>query len=208
VLLINPPWLSKDENIWNGVKSAMPPLGLLSIAAYAESKGYVVRVIDVHIEKYTAAELIEKLKIAQPKFVGMGVMTATSNAANQIARIVKKTIANCTVVFGGVHPEAMPEETLCNSAVDIVVRGDGEETFLSILQGKPLEAIRGISYRKGTTVVHNPASAVEMDLDKYPFPAYHLVPMHKYYPAIGAYKRLPAINMLMTRGCPEPASRI
>ena len=62
--------------------------------------------IDVHIEKYTAAELIEKLKIAQPKFVGMGVMTATSNAANQIARIVKKTIANCTVVFGGVHPEA------------------------------------------------------------------------------------------------------
>ena len=202
VLLINPPWLSKDENIWNGVKSAMPPLGLLSIAAYAESKGYVVRVIDVHIEKYTAAELIEKLKIAQPKFVGMGVMTATSNAANQIARIVKKTIANCTVVFGGVHPEAMPEETLCNSAVDIVVRGDGEETFLSILQGKPLEAIRGISYRKGTTVVHNPASAVEMDLDKYPFPAYHLVPMHKYYPAIGAYKRLPAINMLMTRGCP------
>ncbi len=202
MLLINPPWLSKDENIWNGVKSAMPPLGLLSIAAYAESKGYVVRVIDVHIEKYTAAELVEKLKVAQPKFVGMGVMTATSNAANQIARIVKRTVPNCTVVFGGVHPEAMPEETLCNSAVDIVVRGDGEETFLSILQGKPLETIRGISYRKGTTVVHNPASTVEMNLDKYPFPAYHLVPMDKYYPAIGAYKRLPAINMLMTRGCP------
>ena len=66
------------------MKSAMPPLGLLSIAAYAKSKGYVVRVIDVHIEKYTAAELIEKLKIAQPKFVGMGVMTATSNAANRL----------------------------------------------------------------------------------------------------------------------------
>src|SRR5262252_9841179 len=85
VLLINPPWLSKDENIWHGVKSAMPPLGLLSIAAYVESKGYCVRVIDVHIEKYTAAELIEKLTVAQPRFVGMGVMTATSNAANQIA---------------------------------------------------------------------------------------------------------------------------
>ena len=202
VLLINPPWLSKDENIWHGVKSAMPPLGLLSIAAYVESEGYCVRVIDVHIEKHTAAELIEKLKVAQPKFVGMGVMTATSNAANQIARIVKNTVPDCTVVFGGVHPEAMPAETLCNSAVDIVVRGDGEETFLSILQGKSLDTIRGISYRKGTTVVHNPASTVEMNLDKYPFPAYHLVPMDKYYPAIGAYKRLPAINMLMTRGCP------
>ena len=107
-MLINPPWLSKDENIWHGVKSAMPPLGLLSVAAYVESKGYCVRVIDVHIEKHTAAELIEKLKAAQPKFVGMGVMTATSNAANQIARIVKDTVPGCTVVFGGVHPEAMP----------------------------------------------------------------------------------------------------
>lgn len=202
VLLINPPWLSKDENIWNGVKSAMPPLGLLSIAAYVESKGYCVRVIDVHIEKFTAGELVEKLKVAQPKFVGMGVMTATSNAANQIARIVKNTVPDCTVVFGGVHPEAMPAETLCNSGVDIVVRGDGEETFLSILQGEPLDTIRGISYRRGTTVVHNPSVTVEMNLDKYPFPAYHLVPMDKYYPAIGAYKRLPAINMLMTRGCP------
>jgi hypothetical protein len=75
--LINPPWLSKDENIWHGVKSAMPPLGLLSIAAYVESKGYCVRVIDVHIEKFTAGELVEKLQVAQPKFVGMGVMTAT-----------------------------------------------------------------------------------------------------------------------------------
>ena len=73
----------------------------------------------------------------------MGVMTATSNAANQIARIVKDTVPGCTVVFGGVHPEAMPAETLCNSAVDIVVRGDGEETFLSILQGEPLDTIRG-----------------------------------------------------------------
>src|SRR5262249_43111099 len=178
------------------------PLGLLSVAAYVETKGYCVRVIDVHIEKYTAAELIEKLKVARPRFVGMSVMTATSNAANQIARIVKNTVPNCTVVFGGVHPEAMPAETLCNSALDIVVRGDGEETFLSIIEGKPWETITGISYRKGTTVVHNPASSVEMDLDKYPFPAYHLVPMDKYYPAIGAYKRLPAINMLMTRGCP------
>ena len=131
----------------------------------------------------------------------MGVMTATSNAANQIAGIVKKTIANCTVVFGGVHPEVMPEETLCNSAVDIVVRGDGEETFLWILQASPWKPSGAFPIERAT-MVHNPGSAVEMDIDKYPFPAYHLVSMHKYYPAIGAYERLPAINMLMTRGCP------
>jgi hypothetical protein len=128
-LMINPPWLSKDENIWHGVKSAMPPLGLLSVAAYVETKGYCVRVIDVHIEKYAAAELMEKLKVARPRFVGMSVMTATSNGANQIARIVKKTVPDCTVVFGGVHPEAMPAETLCNSAYRRTRRRRGNLPF-------------------------------------------------------------------------------
>jgi len=39
-------------------------------------------------------------------------------------------------------------------------------------------------------------------LDKYPFPVYHLVDFKNYFPAVGSYRNLPAINMLMTRGCP------
>jgi len=44
--LINPPWLCKDESIWNGVRSAMPSLGLLSIASCIESNGFNVKVSD------------------------------------------------------------------------------------------------------------------------------------------------------------------
>ncbi|MGK5089834.1 radical SAM protein [Bdellovibrionota bacterium FG-2] len=202
VLMINPPWISKDENIWHGVKSAMPPLGLLSVAAYIESKGHKVAVIDVHVEKLSVAQLSKQILAAQPRIVGISVMTATANAANQIARIVKETVPGCLVVFGGVHPEAVPAETLCNSAVDVVVRGDGEEPFLSLVRNEPFGTISGISFRQGLNVIHNPCATVDSNLDQYPFPAYHLVPMEKYYPAIGAYKHLPAINMLMTRGCP------
>jgi radical SAM superfamily enzyme YgiQ (UPF0313 family) len=32
--------------------------------------------------------------------------------------------------------------------------------------------------------------------------AYHLLPMSKYYPAVGSYKRLPAVSMVTSRGCP------
>ena len=53
VLLINPPWISKDESIWNGVRSAMPPLGLLSIASYLESFGFHPKFIDIHVEKFS-----------------------------------------------------------------------------------------------------------------------------------------------------------
>lgn len=201
-LLINPPWISKDENIWHGIKSAMPPLGLLSVAAYTESKGHSVQVIDVHVEKLSTEEVAQRIKALQPRVVGLSVVTATANAAHAIARLVKEQVPDCLVVFGGVHPEAMPAEVLCNRAVDVVVRGDGEETFLELVEQVPLAQVAGISYREGQDVIHNRPRAMEMNLDKYPFPAYHLVPMEKYYPAIGAYKRLPAINMVMTRGCP------
>lgn len=51
VLLINPPWLTKDGNIRHGVKSTAPPLGLLYVAAFAESKGKSVHVMDVNAEQ-------------------------------------------------------------------------------------------------------------------------------------------------------------
>ncbi|UCE59383.1 MAG: cobalamin-dependent protein [Phycisphaerales bacterium] len=202
ILLINPPWVSKDQNVWHGIKGAMPPLGLLSIAAYLQRKGHSVRIIDLHIERWSIDRFRVELQTCEPRHVGISVMTSTAIAANRIARVVKEVHPNCVVVVGGVHAEAMPAECLRNSAIDAAVRGDGELTFEKIVAGEPFEQIRGISFRRGNRAVHNPAAEVIKDLDSLPMPAYDLVPMKKYFPTIGAYRRLPAINMLMTRGCP------
>lgn len=202
VLLINPPWISKEDNIWNGIKAAMPPLSLLSIAAFLEQQGVSVQILDVHVEKLSVEQVREVVRRVDPAWVGMTVMTATSVASHQISRIVKEACPDAAVVFGGVHAEALPFETLSNSAVDYVVRGDGEFTFHKMVTGVDPTTLNGVSWRNGSSVVNNPPVEVNMDLDQYPRPAYHLVPMHMYYPTIGAYKKLPAINMLMTRGCP------
>ncbi|MBQ28060.1 MAG: hypothetical protein CMH81_08005 [Nitrospiraceae bacterium] len=202
VLFINPPWVSKTQNIRSGMKHAMPPLSILSIAAYLESQGRQVQVLDAHVERLIDHEVCDAIRRANPKWVGVTVLTATSITAHRIARLVKSTCPDCQVVFGGVHAEAVPEETLANSSVDFVVRGDGEEVFLNLLHAEDPRTVNGICYREGTSVTYNSPAEVIMDLDKYPRAAYHLVPMHLYYPAIGAYKNLPAINMMMTRGCP------
>ncbi len=202
VLLINPPWINKHESIWHGIKGAMPPLGLLSIGAYAEQQGLRVRAFDLHVERWDIAQFREALRWISPAYAGISLMTATAIAGNRIARVVKEVHPDCTVVVGGVHAEAMPTECLKNEAIDVVVRGDGEKTFARIASGEPIENISGVSYRRGFEAMHNPPAEVIMNLDELPTPAYHLVPMEKYYPAIGAYRRLPAINMLMTRGCP------
>lgn len=202
ILLINPPWITRDDNIWHGIKGAMPPLSLLSIGAVLEEEGFEVSVLDAHVDQLTESGIAGEIFRLKPSVVGITMMTSTAIASHRIAQIVKSVDPKIKVVVGGVHVDALPDEALCNEAIDYAVRGDGEYTLLEICQGRDLEEIKGLSYRKEGRVVHNPSRPTLMDLGQLPRYAYHLVPMHKYYPAVGAYRKLPAINMLMTRGCP------
>lgn len=202
VLLVNPPWITRDNNIWHGIKGAMPPLSLLSIGAVLERAGFSVKILDAHVDRLSEAEIAREIAAVQPSFLGITMMTSTAIASHRIAQIAKEGDSNITVVVGGVHADALPDETLRNRSIDFVVRADGEYTMLEICQRKDPSTITGASYRADGRVVHNPSRPVLMDLGQLPQYAYHLVPMHKYYPAVGAYRKLPAINMLMTRGCP------
>ncbi|MFH1777642.1 MAG: radical SAM protein [Candidatus Omnitrophota bacterium] len=214
VCLINPPWITKDEDIWHGIKATMPPLSLLSIAAYLEAKGRNVAIIDVHAEQLSIKELKERIARLKPKIVGITVMTATAIQANLIAQLTKKIDSSILIVMGGVHAEVLPEECLSNNSVDVVVCGDGEVTFYNlctaVCNAAAYQELHGISYKiiKNNKIhfIHNPPADFIKDLSQLPMASYHLVPMHRYRPTIGAYRRLPAINMLMTRGCPGKCS--
>ena len=205
ILLINPPWITKDGNIWHGVKSTSPPLGLLYVAAFAERAGHHVRVMDVNAEELQFDDIEAALREQQPSWVGLTAVTAQIKSAHRIAEIVKRVSQDTKVVIGGVHATALPEEVLRDDNVDYIIRDEGEHSFCALLAGEPLESVGGLSYRSGHAlqpVAHNrPTTPIE-DLDSLPTPAYHLVPFERYKPAVGAYRRLPAINMTMTRGCP------
>lgn len=202
VVLVNPPWITKDKTVWHGIKGAMPPLSLLSIGAVLEKAGFEVIIIDAHLLNMSESDVSKAIVDAQPLFVGITMMTSTAITAHQVARISKQVDKTIRVVVGGVHPDALPEETLRNRDIDYVVRGDGEFAMLELAQGLPDEQIKGLCYRRNDRPVLNPARPALMDLDELPPYAYHLIPMGKYYPAVGAYRKLPAISMLMTRGCP------
>lgn len=200
LLLVYPPWAVLGAR--GMLQNNLPPLGILSIASYAESKGYRVGILDVHAGRLNDLEVAERIRAARPRHLGITVLTNMCIPAHQIARMAKEIVPDCKIVVGGVHAEAMPEEMLKNSAIDAVGRGDGEETTIEILQGKPFAEIKGLSWRRDGQVVHNLPRPVEMNLDRYPFPAYHMVDFRQYFPAVGSYRSLPAVNMLMTRGCP------
>ena len=200
IALIYPPWAVLDGR--SILQNSLPPLGILSIASYLESKGYSVLVYDLHGEKLEDVDLRVRLRRDRPRFVGISVLTNMCIPAHKIARICKEELPDSPVIAGGVHAEALPERMLRNTAIDFIVRGDGEETMLEIVEGEERSNITGLSYRENGTIHHNGPRSVEKDLDSFPLPAYHLVDFDYYFPAAGSYRNLPAINMLMTRGCP------
>lgn len=202
VLLINPSWGYDKGNIWKRVSSCMPPLGLASIGAYLESKGLKVKIVDMQAKRLTPEELPPFIDGERPSFIGITATTMTISNAYAIVKILKELFPGSKIVLGGVHPTVLPDEVLGNSNVDYCIRGEGEETIWELIEDREPHGILGLSYRMDTEFIHNPPRPPLLDLDNLPPPAYHLLPMDRYYPALGSYKRLPAMSMMATRGCP------
>ncbi len=202
VCLINPPWITRQGNIWTNIKSTMPPLGLLYIASVLEKANIHVDVIDFQALGLDLDQIEEKIQNLQYDYYGITSTTSIVKKGYLIAGFIKKFHPSATVVLGGIHATSLPEEPLKDPNIDYVVRGEGEEAFLKLVQGVPAKGIPGISYKEDGESRHIQPNGIIQDLDALPFPAYPKLDLKLYRPAVGAYKRLPAINMLTTRGCP------
>ena len=204
LLLINSFWGFNKKNIWKEISGTLPPLGLASIAALVREKGFGVKIIDMQAEKMDLYGLADFLKgISQPRFVGISATTLSINNAYKISSVMKKVFPNTKVVFGGHHPTALSDEVINKNEIDIVVRGEGEITMEELLKGSPLNEIDGIVYKdKNGKIIFNKERKFIEDINILPIPAYDLLPMDKYCPSMGSYKRLPAVSMIVSRGCP------
>ncbi len=218
ILLISPPWYRMF-----GQQLAKSPLGLCYIAAVLEKNGYKVSIYNADYKKAlsvmsdvkTTAKYDEYLRILKdirhplwqevgaviseqaPDLVGISVTTAKYGSAINVSKLVKDFDSNISVVWGGVHPTILPDETISNKDVDIVVRGEGEYTFLELAKNpNRLDTVLGITYKDQGKIVHNPDRPLIENLDSLPFPARHLLlGKENYYPdAFG--------NIFASRGCP------
>jgi anaerobic magnesium-protoporphyrin IX monomethyl ester cyclase len=196
IALINP-------NLQTGYRQ--PPMGLALIAAVLEKAGYPVTIIDANALNLSQESIIEQVKGAD--IIGLTAMTPSINITLETARHLKQAYPEVPVILGGAHATLLPEETLANApGIDIIIRGEGEEIILELLHAleseHPLNEISGISFRKNGKIVSNrPASGI-IDLNKLPFPAYHLLPVHQYKPHPPHGRASPFAVMITSRGCP------
>ena len=206
VLLINPPWeqLSEDVRKKYKIENLMPSLGLGYIAAMLERNGLEVTILDANIEGISPGKLASYLQQQgwRAQHIGITATSHTITTALAMASACKEAMPASKVTLGGVHPTILPEETLSREAVDFVVRGEGEFSYLELVTGRKIQDIEGLSYKRDGGQCHNPLRARIADLDQLPSPAFHLMPIHKFRPTIGTYRRLPVMGVVGSRGCP------
>lgn len=207
VLLVNPPQAFRRESIWNKIMGCTPPLGLALLGAVLERAGLRASVLDGNAEMLGDDDLQHRLAQikaagAAPRWVGVTASTNTFGAAARFSRVAREVFPDAKLVFGGVHASIFPEEALGTAGGDFVVRGEGEAALLALVRGEDPRRISGLAFREGDCVVRTPERAPLADLDTLPIPAYHLLPMQRYRPALGSYRRLPAIGIVISRGCP------
>ena len=219
ILLINPPWYRLF-----GFNSIFSPLGLCYIAAVLEKHGYDVSIynadynsstyliseydITANYKKYQQTlkninntiwrEINRVIRNISPDFVGISVTTPKYGSALNISKLVKNFNPDIPVIWGGPHPTILPDDTIKNRNVDIIVRGEGEYTFRDLIENfnRP-NKVDGITYKKRGRIIHNKNRPLISNLDRLPFPARHLILGKDNYPpeAFG--------NVFASRGCPH-----
>lgn len=189
----------------------MEPNGLLYLATYARQHGFEVDVLyESPKTRFSVEHAAERAIHGEYDVVGVTAMTPTLPRALAILRAVRAARPAATTVLGGYHATTAHDRVLARHAeVDVAVRGEGELTFLELLQqvaaGNSLAGVAGLSFREAGRVVVNELRPAIRDLDTLPVPRRDLGPgpdefIHFY--DVDAGRRVARANVTSSRGCP------
>jgi radical SAM superfamily enzyme YgiQ (UPF0313 family) len=179
IVLFNP----APRSGWQAQRRVELPLSLLCPATPLDRQGYRIKIVDEFANPEWKRELLEA--IAQ-KPICFGVTSMTGpQILHALAgcKLVKEVHPDVPVIWGGIHPSLLPEQTLASPLVDIVVVGEGEATFEELVKaleaGTPLSRITGICYKEDGKV-HCTGIRPFVNLNEQPPLSYHLINMNHY----------------------------
>ena len=185
-----------------------PPLGILYVATILSNEGMEVAVLDQAAEGYSQEQAVRWVEKQSPDILGFSALASSGRTAARIAEKVKERLPNLVTVFGNYYA-TFNERRLLNSypQVDIVVRGEGEETTRelaeTIEQEGDLRKVRGIAFRHNGKIISTPDRPLIKDIDALPIPDRRLLNVEYHSTlvgAIGAPRKF--TTLLSSRGCP------
>jgi radical SAM superfamily enzyme YgiQ (UPF0313 family) len=176
------------------------PLALLAIGSELDPEVYEVIIVDGRLEPDAESVVLSHLDGAL--CVGVTVLTgAPISDALRLSRAVKRARPDLPVVWGGWHPSMFARECLSEPAVDVTVRGQGEETFAEIVQrlaaGQSLQDCAGCTVRLADGTIHENAARPLAAVDKFRAHDYKLIPVERYF----EFKGKRQLDYISSQGC-------
>ncbi|MCW4004429.1 MAG: B12-binding domain-containing radical SAM protein [Candidatus Bathyarchaeota archaeon] len=197
ITLVNPPY-----PVGSHQHPAFMPLGLGYLGAVLHKNNFQVNVVDCQAYNLTHEQVREELIKFKPDIVGITSTTLTYKSALKIAKSAKEVFPNCITAIGGSHVTFWDDKALQEEpALDVIVRGEGEQTMLELAQRvenhQAFHDLVGTTCREDNKIKRNPDRPFLEDLDSLPFPALHL---WKHSDNLRKYGSIP-YPVMTSRGC-------
>jgi radical SAM superfamily enzyme YgiQ (UPF0313 family) len=180
------------------------PLGPLYLTRALEDSGFSVDFRDYQTcassDPFDSNVFLDYMKDPAP-IIGLSCMANLLPFTIHAAQALRQRYPDHTIVMGGVGSKSVEDQILRRFPwIDIICRGEGEltgpELIKVLIEKGDLSQVKGISFRKGGKVVHNPARERISDLDSIPFPQFQKVDLSAYA----------GYGMMTSRGCPYPCT--
>lgn len=212
IYLLNGPFIKNFVRCgrWQGVaargRTLYYPIWLSYAAGFLEKEGNEVKLVDAIAWGWDQEKVLEDVIKFNPDIIIVDSNFSSLDNDIQISNFLKEKTGSLTVLVG--PPASQFPEEIVEKGVDVVVRFEIEITLKEIsesIDNGNLDGIKGISYKKGDKIVHNPNREFTTSefLDELPFVSevyknhlntkdYFL--SHSFYPMV---------QIFTGRGCPN-----
>ncbi len=191
--------------------SISQPMGIMYLASYIrkfrENKDEI-NIIDMKLDNYSVEETTEIILQNKPEIIGLSCFTPDGILLNNLSKELRKKGFAGKIIAGGPHPSSYTEEVLKDRTIDLAVIGEGENTFLELMNKLELREeisnIEGIAYYNDGNLKINEKKSYIDNLDNIPFPAWDLIKFEKYFKYITGVplKQRQYMQIFTSRGCP------
>jgi len=206
ILLVNPTggWETKRDDHY------FYPIGLLYLKNYLRKFDIPSEIIDINPEGLSPVAFKDRVKTLSPKIIGYTGSPYERHSLHEYIRGIKEFAPDALVVVGGAYFTAVAVDCLTNlKEVDVVVRGEGEATFLDVVRtfesGGDMHDVLGINFRDPSenivaTKNRDPCNRDECEID------IDLVPDNEIYSPLVYLKNfekegIQSVPILLARGC-------
>ena len=219
--LIRPPILVPNQN---PIVQFTPPLGLAYIAGALKAEGFALQVIDglgealdlrhpadneCHLYGLHPDDIVARID-SDCDVIGISAaFTFEWPTCRDLINLIRQRFPEAVIIGGGEHATALPKLSLSESALDMIILGEGEETMVEVVRtlenGADFAQVPGIVFKdQSGQIVFNERRGRIRQIDTIPWPAWDMLPIEEYlHREMGfGVNRGRSMPVLASRGCP------